>query len=222
MAIIPVTSGDGWNNLFMGLTKISPDGKSGEFFWVIGWHDPLAEQTGRAAVNSLSKAERLEIAKKMTAHMDPKFRSIIYETAPEGIREIGWIPTDCHLDEIPLGRAILLGDAVHLMLPFKAEGGIHAMRDALLLGKLITELDSSDDAALHRLLTTFYGEVLPRGAEAVELSRYFQHNFRKDKTGVRAWGHPVKSLPDERLEIGPEGVRSVAKGICKLSLVPSI
>ncbi|OTB11661.1 hypothetical protein K445DRAFT_26381 [Daldinia sp. EC12] len=222
MAIIPVTSGDGWNNLFMGLTKISPDGTSGEFFWVIGWHDPLAEHTGRSAVNSMSKAERLELAKKMTAHLDPKFRRIIDETPPEGVREIGWIPTDCHLDEIPLGRAILLGDAVHLMLPFKAEGGIHAIRDALLLGKLITELDASDDAALYRLLTTFYGEVLPRGAEAVKLSRYFQHTFRKDKTGVRAWGHPVKSLPDEKLEIGPEGVRSVTKGICKLSMVPSI
>ncbi|KAI0896820.1 FAD/NAD(P)-binding domain-containing protein [Annulohypoxylon nitens] len=222
MAIIPITTGDMWNNLFMGLTKVAPDGQSGEFFWVVSWHDPLAQQTGRVTVSTLSRDERLELAKKMTSHMDPKFRRVIEETTAAGIRDIGWVPTDCHLDEIPLGRATLLGDAVHLMMPYKAEGGIHAMRDALHLGKLLSELESSDDAALNRLLTTFYGEMLPRGAEAVELSRYFQHNFRKDKTGVRAWGHPVRSLPDERLEIGPEGVRSVSKGICKLDLVPSI
>ncbi|KAI1381966.1 FAD/NAD(P)-binding domain-containing protein [Hypoxylon crocopeplum] len=222
MAIIPVTSGDAWNNLFMGLTKLSPDGQTGEFFWVISWHDPLAQQTGRIAVNTLPRDERLEIAKRMTAHMDPKFRRILDETTPEGIRDIGWVPTDCHVDEVPLGRAIILGDAVHLMMPYKAEGGIHAMRDALHLGKLISELEAPDDAALHRMLTTFYAEMLPRGAEAVERSRYFQQNFRKDKDGVYAWGHPVKSLPDEKLEIGPEGVRSVTKGICKLSLVPSI
>ncbi|KAI2606689.1 FAD/NAD(P)-binding domain-containing protein [Hypoxylon sp. NC1633] len=222
MAIIPITTGDAWNNLFMGLTKVSPDGQTGDFFWVISWHDPLAQQTGRIAVSTLPRDERLEIAKRMTAHLDPKFRRVIEETTPEGIRDIGWVPTDCHLDEIPLGRATLLGDAVHLMMPYKAEGGIHAMRDALHLGKLISEIETPDEAALHRALTTFYAEMLPRGAEAVELSRYFQQNFRKDKTGVKAWGHPVMSLPDERLVIGPEGVSSVAKGICKLNLVPSI
>ncbi|XXG94221.1 hypothetical protein Hte_000474 [Hypoxylon texense] len=222
MAIIPITTGDAWNNLFMGLTKVSPDGQSGEFFWVVSWHDPLAQQTGRIAVNTLPRDERLEIAKRMTAHMDPKFKRVIEETTPEGVRDIGWVPTDCHLDEIPLGRTTLLGDAVHLMMPYKAEGGIHAMRDALHLGKLIAELKTPDDAALYRALSTFYGEMLPRGAEAVELSRYFQQNFRKDKAGVKAWGHPVRSLPDEKLEIGPEGVRGITKGICKLDLVPSI
>ncbi|KAI1469974.1 putative monooxygenase [Daldinia caldariorum] len=222
MAIIPVTSGDGWNNLFTGLINVSPDGKSGKFFWVIGWHDPLAEHTGRIAVHSIPREERLELAKKMIAHLDPKFRRIIEETPPEDIRDVGWVPTDCHLDEIPHGRAILLGDAVHSMLPFKAEGGIHAIRDALLLGKLITELDASDDAALDRLLTTFYGDMIPRGAEAVEQSKYFQHNFRKDKTNIRAWGHPVRSLPDEKIELGPGGVCKVTKGPCKLRLVPSL
>ncbi|KAI0378040.1 FAD/NAD(P)-binding domain-containing protein [Hypomontagnella monticulosa] len=222
MAIIPVTTGDAWNNLYMGLTKVSPDGQSGEFFWVLSWHDPLVQQTNRIAVNSLTKQERLELVKNMTAHLDPKFKRVIDETAPEEIRDVGWVPMDCHLDEIPLGRATLLGDAVHLMLPYKAEGGIHAIRDALHLGKLITELETPDDAALYRALTTFYGEMLPRGAEAVELSRYFQHNFRKNKVGVRAWGHPVKSLPDEKLDIGPEGIRGVTKGICKLNLVASI
>lgn len=222
MAIIPITTGDAWNNLFMGLTKVSEDGKTGEFFWVLSWHDPLGAHTGKIAVNALPREERLEIAKKMCAHMDPKFQRVIQETTPEGIRDVGWVPTDCHLDEIPLGRATLLGDAVHLMMPYKAEGGIHAMRDALHLGKLLSELETPDEAALFRVLTTFYGEMLPRGAEAVELSRYFQQKFRKDKTGIRAWGHPVKSLPDEKLVLGPEGVRSVTKGICKLDLVPSI
>ncbi|OTB03785.1 hypothetical protein M426DRAFT_12287 [Hypoxylon sp. CI-4A] len=222
MAIIPVTTGDAWNNLFIGLTKVDPDSQSGSFFWVISWHDPVAQQTGRVSANALPREERLELAKKMTAHMDPKFRRILEETPADGIRDLGWVPTDCHLDAIPLGRATLLGDAVHLMMPYKAEGGYHAMRDALHLGKLVAELETPDDAALYRALSSFYGEMLPRGAEAVELSRYFQQNFRKDKTGVKAWGHPVRSLPDERLEIGPHGVQSVTKGICKLDLVPSV
>ena len=34
--------------------------------------------------------------------------------------------------------------------------------------------------------------------------------------------NPVKSLPDEKLDIGPEGVRGVMKGICKLNLVASL
>ncbi|KAI2613790.1 FAD/NAD(P)-binding domain-containing protein [Hypoxylon fragiforme] len=222
MAIIPVTTADAWNHLFFGLTGISPDGQSGEFFWLVSWHDPLASATGRVAVNAFPRHERLEIAKKMVANLDPKFRAIVEETPAEGIRDIGWVPMDCHLDEIPLGRATLLGDAVHLMMPYKAEGGIHAMRDALHLGKLLSNLESGDDAALHRALTTFYGEMLPRGAEAVETSRTFQHEFRKDKTGVHAWGHPVRSLPDEKIEIGPEGVTKMSKGICKLQIVPSI
>ncbi|KAI1384921.1 FAD/NAD(P)-binding domain-containing protein [Hypoxylon trugodes] len=221
MAIIPVTTNDAWNNLFTGLTKVHPDGQSGDFFWVLAWHDPVAQQTGRCTVNDLSREDRLELAKKMTAHIDPKFRLIIEATIADGVRDGGWVPTDCHLDEIPLGRATLLGDAVHLMMPYKAEGGIHAMRDALHLGELIAELEAPDDAALYRALTTFYSEMLPRGAQAVEHSRYFQARFRKDKTAVKAWGHPVRSLPDERLDIGPEGIRGITKGICKLNMVPS-
>ncbi|KAI5866507.1 FAD/NAD(P)-binding domain-containing protein [Durotheca rogersii] len=222
LAIVPVTTGDAWNNLFLGLTAVAPDGRSGEFFWILSWHDPLAQQTGRFAVNTLPTRDRLEVAKKMVAHLDPKFRRMIDETPARGVRDVGWMPSDCHLDAVPLGRAVLLGDAVHLMMPYKAEGGIHAIRDALHLGKLVSELAAPDDASLFRALTTFYAEMLPRGAEAVNLSRYFQENFRKDATAVKAWGHPVRSLPDERLEIGPEGVRSITKGICKLKLVPSI
>ncbi|KAI0008831.1 FAD/NAD(P)-binding domain-containing protein [Xylariaceae sp. FL0662B] len=221
MAIIPITTGDNWNNLFHGLTKVFPDGQSGEFFWVISWHDPLAQHTGRISVNTYSKQERLDIALKMTEHMDPKFRQIIQETPVDGIRDIGWVPADAQIDAIPLGRATILGDAVHPMTPYKAEGGVHAMRDALSLGKLICELETPDDAALYRALTKFYAEMIPRGIEAVQLSRYFLERFRHDATNVKAWGHPVSSLPDEKLDIGVGGVRGVTKGICKLKLVPS-
>jgi salicylate hydroxylase len=48
------------------------------------------------------------------------------------------------------GRVTLLGDACHPTLPFLAQGAVHAVEDAYVLARALTEVTESTEAALRR------------------------------------------------------------------------
>lgn len=55
------------------------------------------------------------------------------------ITEYLWHPADTGLDSWyhPSGRVVLIGDAVHPMLPYLAQGANSAMEDGVVLGECL-------------------------------------------------------------------------------------
>ncbi|KAI0702382.1 FAD/NAD-P-binding domain-containing protein [Cerioporus squamosus] len=75
----------------------------------------------------------------------------------------------------PSYRVVLLGDACHPMLPYRAQGAAMAIEDAAVLGNLLSRLTSP--AQLKPLLQAYEDLRLPRTAETQRQSRLNQKIF---------------------------------------------
>ncbi|TFK46276.1 FAD/NAD(P)-binding domain-containing protein [Heliocybe sulcata] len=73
------------------------------------------------------------------------------------------------------GRIVLLGDACHPMLPYRAQGAAMAIEDAAVLGNLFSRVSSQ--AQIKPLLHAYMSLRLPRTAETQASSRLNQHIF---------------------------------------------
>ena len=62
-------------------------------------------------------------------------------------------------------------------------------------------------ADVHAALAAYQDEMVPRGVAVVTGARaqlgFYQDGWQK----VRILGHPLRELPREKVEVGPEGVR---------------
>ncbi|EJC99727.1 FAD/NAD-binding domain-containing protein [Fomitiporia mediterranea MF3/22] len=75
----------------------------------------------------------------------------------------------------PAGRVVLLGDACHPMLPYRAQGAAMAFEDAAVLGSLLSRLSSL--AQLPRLLYAYESIRRPRATKTQLASRMNQYIF---------------------------------------------
>jgi len=73
------------------------------------------------------------------------------------------------------GRVILLGDACHPMLPYRAQGAAMTIEDGAVLGNLLSRI--SHISQLRPLLKAYQDLRLPRTAEAQVSSRLNQRIF---------------------------------------------
>ncbi|EIW53098.1 FAD/NAD-P-binding domain-containing protein [Trametes versicolor FP-101664 SS1] len=75
----------------------------------------------------------------------------------------------------PSSKVVLLGDACHPMLPYRAQGAAMAIEDAAVLGNLLSRL--TDAAQLKTLIQAYEDLRLPRTAETQRQSRLNQKIF---------------------------------------------
>ncbi|OJT05234.1 3-hydroxybenzoate 6-hydroxylase 1 [Trametes pubescens] len=75
----------------------------------------------------------------------------------------------------PSSKVVLLGDACHPMLPYRAQGAAMAIEDAAVLGNLLSRL--TDPAQLKTLIQAYEDLRLPRTAETQRQSRLNQKIF---------------------------------------------
>jgi 2-polyprenyl-6-methoxyphenol hydroxylase-like FAD-dependent oxidoreductase len=159
--------------------SVAPDRQSAWYYWVVNWIDEDARREDYwLKTASASAGERLALARRKCAQIDPTLKEVLDATQPEGME--GYIPVrDLLPSAMPSGRVALLGDAWHPMTFFKGEGGNHAMQDALDLGRVLQDealagrhLYFEDQAAdWVQLLATYCRKTLPRGKEAVLANR---------------------------------------------------
>ncbi|KAK6844479.1 monooxygenase [Apiospora arundinis] len=162
-------------HLFVGLNKVAPDGKSGEYYFTLLWTDPgvAGEDPENFWTRTSTGEELLAFSKRITAALPQKFRRTVDETRPEGMltRPITIYTLILDEDALPESRITLLGDAAHAMTPFRGEGGCHAMQDALNLGRALAAIeDKNDIASIKTILGGYQKEMLKRGSEAARLS----------------------------------------------------
>ncbi len=87
-----------------------------------------------------------------------------------------------HLDSWSAGRAVLLGDAAHPMLPYMAQGAAVAVEDGAILARALAEAGSIPDA-----LALYESHRKPRARRVVDESRDNRRLFHlPDEAALRA------------------------------------
>ncbi|KAI1139397.1 putative monooxygenase [Hypoxylon sp. FL0543] len=186
--------------LFVGLRQANADGNSGAYYWLLVIEDEIFGREDHWS-RSASQAEKLEYAIQLTSALEPEFTEVIKTTPASGIRTQPLILRDAEIDSLPAGRITLLGDAVHPMTPFRGEGGVHALRDALNLGKVLSRLKSNDLNEIESLLGPYQEEVLERGVAAARASRKAQRINTLGEGELIAWGQVAVTAPEEHVSL---------------------
>lgn len=102
--------------VFCGLREVSPDGKSGSYYWYVVNEDPDIGKEDHW-LHSASQAEKLKHSIKITRLLEPRFTEIIRSTPVSGMRTHPLLVRDAIIHDLPVSRITLLGDAMHPMTP---------------------------------------------------------------------------------------------------------
>jgi 2-polyprenyl-6-methoxyphenol hydroxylase-like FAD-dependent oxidoreductase len=116
-----------------------------------------------------TQAEKLEIAKTMTAGWSGNFRRLLEQTDVTTVFSIN-IRTSVPLEPWATDNVTLLGDAVHTMTPGRGVGANTALRDALTLCRRLIEV-SEGKRDLVNAIHAYEVEMLKYSAKAVIESR---------------------------------------------------
>ncbi|KAJ4265953.1 hypothetical protein NW762_003926 [Fusarium torreyae] len=185
---------------FCSLHKVAPDGQSAQYYWIMSNNDGTIADPNHWLRNA-SQQEKLDHVRHVMKDRAPRFREIFELTQASGIRAETHVWRDLELDSIPAGRVILMGDAAHVMTPFRGEGGFNTFIDAMNLGKRLTQLNAenkvNDIAAVKEQVTEYNDEMLERGRKSVRLSRQWVDGSKvKQKQPLQA---PMKVIPFKEL-----------------------
>lgn len=182
--------------LFVGLHCVLPDGLSGKYYWIFGERDTTAGCADHW-LRTATPQQKLDYIMESTKNAPPKLREIMELTPVSGIQAEFKPWRDLELESLPTGRVALVGDAAHTMTPFRGEGGMYALIDALDLGKRLAGAKSEDVVGLVR---EYHDEMLARSGPAVRRSR--GATGRPDGGTLPTYGGRIPTeLPPENISL---------------------
>ncbi|KAI0154586.1 FAD/NAD(P)-binding domain-containing protein [Xylariaceae sp. FL1272] len=193
------TSMDYAYSFFVGLKKVNED-FSADYYWYIAWPDETVGQPGHWS-NTATKADKHKRLHEILDRIDPKLRELFERTPVDGILPGVWLSRDGQVPPFPVQNTVLLGDAAHPMTPFRGEGGMHAIRDALNLSRAFEQFKADEPAKNRSLLESYQEESLQRGGQAVLLSRNAWKNNTHAGAKIIAWGHEAKPAAEEAVQL---------------------
>ena len=136
--------------------------------------------------------------------VDPRGRKVIEQTPADGLDGCYYYK-DAKVEEIPAGRITLLGDAAHTCAPFKGDGAVQALRDAIRLGNGIASLESYDKDAIKCMIDEYLSEMIPRGVAAVRAGKGGLSEYTNLLSKPRVFGGRLNLVPEEKLMLDPSG-----------------
>ncbi|KAI0458873.1 FAD/NAD(P)-binding domain-containing protein [Xylaria acuta] len=183
--------------ILVGLNKVNND-LSADYYWCVGWDD---RDVGKSDhwLKHASGATKHDWVMKMTESLEPKFREIFQLTPVTGILPGQTVYRDLVIPSLPAGRIVLVGDAAHAMTPFRGEGGVQAIRDALNISEGLSQINLKDSTDIGPRLGSYQREILERGQAAVLLSRNANRNNQQAHNRIVAWGHVAKPTAEENV-----------------------
>lgn len=192
---------------FVGLHYVLPDGLSGHYYWNLMQTDPDVANPDHW-LQKASQQEKLDYSLNLITKMAPELREIFEMTPVEDVKRESYVWRDLELESLPTGRVLLVGDAAHAMTPFRGEGGYHTLIDALILSKVLGELDGGgklkDVAAVEQAVAGYNDEMLRRGGQAVRDSRNLHGNAARVGPDGKPLVVEMRSLSDEEIVLGAE------------------
>ncbi|KAI1332476.1 FAD/NAD(P)-binding domain-containing protein [Xylariaceae sp. FL0255] len=182
------------NRIFVGLNKVNED-LSGDYYWYFSYEDDKVGDEDHWLMTATKEA-KYEYVRKVTDTLEPKFREIFERTSADHITPGPWLSRDAVIPSFPVKRTVLLGDAAHAMTPFRGEGGMHALRDAMSLSDVFDDIDWIYS---QEKLDAYQSEALERGSKAVVLSRNAWAAGANPNFKPMAWGHEATPSPVEKV-----------------------
>lgn len=181
---------------FCSLHNVAPDVKSARYYWIMSHSDPTIADPDHW-LHKATQQEKLDHVREVMSNREPKFREIFELTPVEGVKKETHIWRDLELSSLPAGRVVLIGDAAHVMTPFRGEGGYNTFIDAMALAKILDRLNGENKAhdieSIKTYVNEYNAEMLERGVKSVQLSREWVDGSKvKDKKPLLA---PMKVIP---------------------------
>ncbi|KAI0439466.1 FAD/NAD(P)-binding domain-containing protein [Xylaria telfairii] len=183
--------------ILVGLNKVNND-LSADYYWCVGWDDPDVGKLDHWLQDASGVAKH-DCVMKMTESLEPKFKEIFQRTPTTGILPGQAIYRDLIIPSLPTGRIILTGDAAHAMTPFRGEGGVQAMKDALNISEGLGYINLEDSTDIGLALGPYQREILERGQKAVLMSRNANRNNQQAHNKIVAWGYVAKPTSEENV-----------------------
>ncbi|KAI1277390.1 putative monooxygenase [Xylaria sp. FL0933] len=212
--------------MFAGLNKVSPDGKTGYYYFLLFWIDEKAAQSTDEnpywTVNA-SREDLAAFARKATGSFPEHLRALPHKVPVERYLRPGIVLHSVELDasQLPPGRVMLIGDAAHSMSPCKyflplpfpieqgltiplsvrAEAGVCALRDASDLGRTLTRIrdTGAKDADLEKLMAAFRDGMLGRAVELSRISNAAIGEYARNNYKLYTCGKEAEPLPKESI-----------------------
>ncbi|ORY56607.1 uncharacterized protein BCR38DRAFT_414361 [Pseudomassariella vexata] len=168
---------DDQSAVFAALNKVSDDGKTGYYYFILLWVDKQAPNTtddNPTWTVGASQEELAAFAREKTQAYPDHLRVLVDKVPVGGYRSPGFQLQGVQLtaDQLPAGKVMVIGDAAHSMTPFRGEAGVCAFTDALKFGRTLTRVRDTQSKVeeLKKLLTEFRDDMLVRGDWAIEVS----------------------------------------------------
>ncbi|KAF9879487.1 hypothetical protein CkaCkLH20_03030 [Colletotrichum karsti] len=196
-------------SLFAALNKISPDKKTGYFYFILHWIDRAAAESTEERpfwTVTASREELMAFAKEKTKIYPDYLRVLVDKVPVESYRQPGIVLQSVELaaDQLPAGRITLAGDSAHSMTPFRGEAGVCALTDGLRLGRAIASIRDAGgaDADVIKYITEYRDDMLARGAKAISVSNPVLEQHAKD-ANYEFWtcGKKISPLPKEKIVV---------------------
>ncbi|KAH8883703.1 hypothetical protein GQ53DRAFT_731911 [Thozetella sp. PMI_491] len=207
--IVTAFSGDG-TVLFVAVNSVSVEPVSASYYWFLSFPNPAAATQMLRSNTATNREAMFQLALEKTENLHPTFRAIIQKTGQNGISLPALRFSECEMESIPRGRTTLLGDAAHCMTPFRGEGGVHGLMDAMNLGTAISRIESESptESGLHQILGEFQDEMSRRGVAAIHKSR---ENFQSPGGNGRPtiWNQEMAPLPPAKVSLD-----SIPRSLC--------
>lgn len=217
----PRLSSDQQTAIFCALNRVSTDGKTGYYYYILLW----VNKQEKRWTESASKEQLAAFAREKTRGYPDKLRALVDKIPTEGYNTPGFQLQSVELEpeQLPAGRVLLIGDAAHTMAPCKSDNrrvsppgsGIGcilirvkvralaantAFVDAFKLGKVLTcarDMQASGEV-LKDLLSAFNIDMIARGKSASKVSN----------SVLEAYGEEAKFITFGR-EAGPMPPKAV-------------
>ncbi|KAI3330873.1 putative monooxygenase [Ustulina deusta] len=192
-------------SMFAALNKVSPDGKTGYYYFMLHWVDEQAalstDEKPYWTVNA-SCEDLAAFARDRTKSYPEHLRALVDITPVERYRKPGIMLHSVELDtnQLPPGRIMLVGDAAHSMTPFRGEAGVCALTDALSLGRTLMRIRDTcaKGADLEKLMVACRDDMLDRAAKLIRLSNPVIGDYARDPNyKLVVCGKEVAPLPNE-------------------------
>ncbi|TGO71047.1 hypothetical protein BELL_0626g00010 [Botrytis elliptica] len=215
----PRLSGDEQTAIFCALNRVSPDGKTGYYYYILLWVDKNTPKVGEKKwTESASQEQLAAFARERTNHYPYKLRSLVDKIPTEGYNTPGFQLQSVELEpeQLPPGRVLLIGDAAHSMAPsldalnykltlrikVRALAANTAFVDAFRLSDVLTRARDTQASgeALNDLISAFNEDMISRGKFASGVSNTVLEAYGEEAKFI-TFGREAGLMPSKTVKL---------------------
>ncbi|KAJ4304889.1 hypothetical protein N0V90_000417 [Kalmusia sp. IMI 367209] len=207
----PRLRGDQQTVIFGALNRVSPDGKTGHYYFILLWVDKDASRAvgEKRWFESASKEQLAAFARERTKNFPDHLRALVNKVPTEGYNAPGFQlqGVDLEPEQLPAGRVLVIGDAAHSMAPFRALAANTAFVDAFRLGEVLTRARDmqASGKALKDLIAAYNVDMVARGKVASKASNSVLEAY-SEGTPFVTFGKEASPMPPKAVVLSDVSV----------------